>query len=220
MLDRAQTHILSSIETKHLVYDHCIGSILIAAELLVTAFTTNHKLLLCGNGGSAADCQHMATELTGKLSLTRKGLPAIALTTDTSFLTAYSNDYSFNSVFERQVITHGYAGDVLVAISTSGLSQNVIYALHAAIKLGMKTIAITSERGIKLHIADVPIRVPSTNTQYIQEAHLMIEHIICDLVEQRLFGDLKTDTHKYVTDGCSTADQCLVCHRSIIDHDN
>ena len=210
MIDRAQKHILASIETKHLIYEQCMDSILQASEMLIQAFQNGNKLLLCGNGGSAADCQHMATELVSKLSIERRGLPAIALTTDTSFLTAYSNDYSFSDVFQRQVSALGNPDDVLIAISTSGTSVNIGRALSAAKEKRLKTIAliggnsdITKWRLIDTY-ATVSIKVPSTNTQYIQESHLMIEHILCDLVEQSMFGDLKASGTSWDMGGMMT----------------
>ncbi len=168
-----------------------VGSIFDAAEQIATAFHRGGKLLLCGNGGSAADCQHMATEFMNLLSkkFNRGPLPAIALTTDTSFLTAFGNDFKeFEGVFARQVEALGKAGDVLVAISTSGTSPNVIAAAAKARASGMKTIALTGEGGALANLADVGIAVPSTNTHHIQEAHLAIEHAICITVETLLFG--------------------------------
>ena len=159
--------------------------------MIAGAFQAGGKLLLCGNGGSAADCQHLATEFLSRLSkeIERPGLPALALTTDSSFLTAYSNDCSFDGVFERQVQALGNKGDVLTAISTSGESINVIRAVKAAGERGMGTIALTGQSGHLAGIADVAISVPSTDTQYIQESHLAIEHILCYLVERHIFGD-------------------------------
>ena len=157
--------------------------------MIAGAFLSNGKLLLCGNGGSAADCQHMAAEFVSCFSrdLDRRALPAIALTTDTSFLTGFSNDCGFEGVFERQVEALGSAGDVLISISTSGNSPNVIRAVEAARKRDIRTIALTGNGGCLSAIAEVPITVPSTDTQYIQEAHLAVEHILCELVEFILF---------------------------------
>ena len=168
-----------------------MDSILAAVDQIAETFRSEGKVLLCGNGGSAADCQHMATELVSQLTreFERPGLPAIALTTDTSFLTAFSNDHGFVGVFERQVSALGKPGDVLIGISTSGNSVNMIRAAEAARKAGMKTIALTGDGGRLGGMVDVGISVPSDNTQHIQEAHLAIEHIICDLVERRIFGE-------------------------------
>jgi len=189
VVNRVQKHILESNEVKYKVYEQCIDDILEASEIVIGAFKSGHKVLLCGNGGSAADCQHMATEFMSKLSLDRPGLPAIALTTDTSFLTARSNDVGFDQVFKRQVEALGKSGDVLVAISTSGKSINVIFAIYAALKKGMRVILLTGDMTVQVKIdVDVRIAVPSSNVQYIQESHVMIEHILADLVEQAMFG--------------------------------
>jgi D-sedoheptulose 7-phosphate isomerase len=147
------------------------------------------KVLLCGNGGSAADCQHMAAEFVSRLTkeFERPGLPAIALTTDTSFLTAFANDCGFEGIFERQVQALGKPVDALIGISTSGNSPNVILAVEAARAASMRTIVLTGSNGRLAGIAHVAIAIPSTNTQYIQEAHLAVEHILCELVEQALF---------------------------------
>lgn len=165
-------------------------AILAAADLIADAFRSGGKLLLCGNGGSAADCQHMATEFTSRLTkaIERPGLPAIALTTDTSFLTAYANDVSFEGVFSRQIEALGRPGDVLLAISTSGNSPNILAAVKAAQARRMRTIGLTGSGGRLAEVTDVAVPVPSRDTQHIQEAHLAVEHVICDLVEQLLFG--------------------------------
>jgi phosphoheptose isomerase len=165
------------------------AAILTAAERITAAFQAGGKLLLCGNGGSAADCQRMATELVSRLSRERErpGLPALALTTDTSFLTAYSNDYGFEGVFERQVEAHGRRGDVLIAISTSGESQNVIRAVRRARAMGMMTIGLLGEGGALTGLVDCPVVVPSRDAQRIQEVLLCVEHILCDLTESALF---------------------------------
>ena len=160
------------------VYGECAYSIAKAAQLLITRFKSGNKLLLCGNGGSAADCQHLATEFMSS------GFPAIALTTDTSFLTAHSNDFSYDSVFEKQVRVLGKPGDVLLAISTSGDSMNVKHAIRAANDIcDMEIITLTGQNGMSMtNVGDVNIKIPSTNTQYIQEAHIMVEHILWELV--------------------------------------
>ena len=184
-------HLQESADIKRQIASACMDSILDAAELIAEAFRTGGKLMLCGNGGSAADCQHLAAEFVNWLSkdFQRPGLPAIALTTDTSFLTAFANDSSFESVFERQVQTLGKPGDVLIGISTSGSSPNVVLAITAAKKMGIGAIALTGTGGKLAAIADVTIAVPSTNTAYIQEGHLAVEHILCSLVESHLFSE-------------------------------
>ncbi len=186
---RAHTHLSESAKVIGQVIDSCMGDILAAADMLARSFQAGGKLLLCGNGGSAADCQHLAAEFTNRLSseLERPGLPALALTTDTSFLTAYSNDYSFEGIFARQVEVLGQADDVLIGISTSGSSINVVRAVEQAKAMDIQTIALTGNRGQLKEMAAVAICIPSPNSQHIQEAHLVIEHILCDLVESRLF---------------------------------
>jgi len=187
--ERARACLIESAEVKRLVVENCLDSIVSAAELIAGAFRSGGKVLLCGNGGSAADCQHMAAEFVSILrrDFERPGLPAIALTTDTSFLTAYANDFGYEGVFARQVEALGKAGDLLVGISTSGNSVNVIRAVESAHRIGMRTVALTGRGGKLPGIADVAVSVPSADTQHIQEAHLAIEHVICELVERHLF---------------------------------
>ncbi len=190
--EKAREHLLRSAEVKRLVAESCIDSLVAAAEIIANRFKAGGKLLLCGNGGSAADCQHVAAEFVNRLTkdLTRPALPAIALTTDTSFLTAFGNDCGFKGIFERQVQALGKPGDVLIGISTSGNSENVLQALKAAQTLGIHTVAVTGNGGGSLaSLADLAVVVPEENTQYIQEAHLAIEHILCQLVEQHLFDE-------------------------------
>ena len=188
---KIQKYLTESANVKRQVSELCCESILSAANIIAESFKTGHKLLLCGNGCSAADCQHMATEFVSCLTkdFARPGLPAVALTTDTSLLTAYSNDTGFEGVFERQVQALGNKGDVLIAISTSGNSENVIRAIKIAQATEMHTITLTGYGGQLAQIADVVISVPSKNTQYIQESHLAIEHIVCELVERAVFID-------------------------------
>jgi D-sedoheptulose 7-phosphate isomerase len=187
--DRLVSHLNGSLAVQRDTLASCMDQVLTAAQMIAVAFATDHKLLLCGNGGSAADSQHMATEFTSRLSkeVERPGLPAIALTTDTSFLTAFSNDVGFEGVFKRQVSALGRPGDVLVAISTSGNSPNVVQAVRAARQLGIETIGLVGEGGILAGEVDCAVVIPSRDTQYIQESLLPVEHAICDLVEQALF---------------------------------
>ena len=188
---KIETHLLQSADIKKQTAASCAQSIAEAAHFIAGAFLSRGKLLLCGNGGSAADCQHMAAEFVSRFSknLERRALPALALTTDTSFLTAFSNDCGFEGIFERQVEALGSAGDVLIGISTSGNSLNVIRAVEAARKKKIRTIALTGNGGRLTAIADAVIAVPSADTQYIQEAHLAVEHILCELVEFILFRE-------------------------------
>lgn len=190
LVERAKAHLLESAELKRQMADSGLETVLKAASLIANSFRSGHKLLLCGNGGSAADCQHMATEFVGRLTkdYQRPGLPAIALTTDTSFITAHANDIDFADIFARQVEALGVAGDVLLGISTSGNSPNVLQAIQRASRSGLTTIGLTGNGGKLLNLADVCISIPSLDTQYIQEAHLTIEHILCDLVEVSLRG--------------------------------
>jgi phosphoheptose isomerase len=187
--ERARACLTESAEVKRLVVENCLESIVSAAGLIADAFRSGGKVLLCGNGGSAADCQHMAAEFVSILrrDFERPGLAAIALTTDTSFLTAYANDFGYEGVFARQVEALGKAGDLLVGISTSGNSANVIRAVESARRLGMRTVALTGRAGRLPAMADAAVSVPSADTQHIQEAHLAIEHVICELVERQLF---------------------------------
>jgi D-sedoheptulose 7-phosphate isomerase len=186
---RARAYLLASAEVKRRAAEVCAGQAAEAAEFIAAAFRAGGKLLLCGNGGSAADCQHLAAEFvsTMRKEVHREGLPALALTTDTSFLTAFSNDFGFEGVFERQVRALGRAGDVLLAVSTSGNSANVLRAVEAARSLGMPTVALTGAQGKLAQLADVAIQVPSDDTQHIQECHLALEHLLCDLTECLLF---------------------------------
>ena len=192
---KVRDYLFESAEIKRRVSDECIDSILGAADLIKETFRSGGKVLLCGNGGSAADCQHMAAEFVSRLTkgFERPGLPAIALTTDTSFLTAFSNDCGFEGVFERQVQALGNPPDLLIGISTSGRSNNVIRAVQEAKNLDMSVIVLTGAHGPLANMGDVAISVPSTDTQHIQEAHLAIEHILCELVERDLFGKTETE---------------------------
>lgn len=159
-----------------------------AVRLTIRTYKNGNKVLLCGNGGSAADCQHIAAELVGRFKKDRKALPAIALTTDTSVLTSISNDYGYDFLFVRQIEAWGKRGDILFALSTSGNSANIIRATKFAKKLGLFTIGLLGGNGGKLNkIVDLSIIVPAKSSDRIQEAHIAIGHIICDLTEQKLF---------------------------------
>ena len=174
-----------SIATKKQVIESCLAEIQSSSDLLVKTAKENKNIFWCGNGGSAADSQHMASELMGGLRFhDRRPIKSIALTTDSSFITAWSNDTDFKSIFSRQVQGLGSKGDVLVGISTSGNSDNVVAAIKQAKYKGLKTIALTGKFGGKMkNLADVTIFVPSEDTQRIQESHIMIGQIICSLVE-------------------------------------
>jgi D-sedoheptulose 7-phosphate isomerase len=168
------------------------NSLVTMADLLVGAFKKGNKVLLFGNGGSAADAQHIACELAGKFYLDRDPLPAIALTTNTSSLTAIGNDYSYEEIFARQVRGLARQGDVVVGISTSGDSPNVLRGIEEAKRLGATTLALTGGGGRLKELADYTLSVPSVDTPRIQEAHITAGHIICYLVEQALFGNRKS----------------------------
>jgi phosphoheptose isomerase len=188
--DRVRRAFESSAALQLRTGDECVGAILEAATMIEASLRAGGKVLLCGNGGSAADCQHMAAEFVGMLrhDFQRPPMAAVALTTDTSVLTGYSNDIGFDSVFARQVEALGRDGDVLVCISTSGASANVLAAARAAAELGLRRVALMGAGGELAELVDVAIRVPSADTQLVQEALLTVEHTICELVEQRIHG--------------------------------
>ncbi|MBA3541148.1 MAG: D-sedoheptulose 7-phosphate isomerase, partial [Deltaproteobacteria bacterium] len=149
------------------------------------AVLAGKKVLLCGNGGSAADAQHIAAELVGRFVVERRPLPAIALTTDTSALTAIANDYGYEHVFARQVGAFGAPGDVLIAITTSGTSKNVVAAVKVARELGMKVIGLTGAKGAAFVAScDAGVAVPSTNTARIQECHIVVGHLLCEILDE------------------------------------
>jgi D-sedoheptulose 7-phosphate isomerase len=181
----------AAAEVQRQAGEACAESILASVQLISAALAGSGKVLLCGNGGSAADCQHMAAELVGTLNrdVKRQGLAAVALTTDTSFLTAYANDFGFDGVFERQVEALGKPGDVLVAISTSGRSENVRRAVHAARERSLRSVGLFGDGAPLAGDVDCAIVVPSRDTQHVQETMLAIEHLICQLVVQELFGE-------------------------------
>lgn len=159
-------------------------------ELLILALKKGHKLLICGNGGSASDSQHFAAEIIGRFKKDRSALPAIALTTDTSIITAIANDYSFDNIYSRQTDALGLPGDVLIGLSTSGNSENVVNAILSAQKKQMETIALTGADGGKLkNLADYSIQIPSQATARIQEAHAFILHFWADQIESTLFNE-------------------------------
>ena len=163
-----------------------------AIDLMFGALSNGNKILACGNGGSAADCQHFAAELVGRFERERFPLPALALTTDTSIMTAIGNDYSYREIFSKQVQAFGQAGDILLALSTSGNSANVLAAVEAALEREMRVVALTGkdggELGKMLTDADVHICVPHNRTARIQEVHLVAIHCICDGIDVALFG--------------------------------
>ncbi len=176
-----------SIAAKQETLKKNLPQIVKTAEVIMEAFNNHHKLFFCGNGGSAADSQHIAAEFVGRFQKERAAWPAIALTTDTSALTALGNDYSFDIVFARQLQALGQKGDVLVAISTSGNSKNVLEAVKQAKAIGIKTVGVTGGSGGQLAaLCDIAIIAASSKTARIQESHLCIFHAICELVENSL----------------------------------
>jgi D-sedoheptulose 7-phosphate isomerase len=165
-----------------------------AISFILKTIKSNKKIILCGNGGSAAQAQHIAGELVHKLENRRRALPAIALTTNSSILTAIGNDDSFDEIFERQIEGLGNRGDTLIAISTSGNSTNVLRAVKRASEMGIGTIGLTGSDGELSRIVDVPIKVSSDNTQRVQECHILIMHIMCEAVEKRIVSSRQNET--------------------------
>ncbi len=178
-----------SADIKRMMAQNLSDVIANAAKIVIDAYKGSGKVLLIGNGGSAADAQHIAGELVGRFKLERIGLPAIALSTNTSILTALSNDYEYDTVFSRQLKALANDNDVVIAITTSGTSPNILKAVEVARSKSVKVIGLAGRNGGKLKdMADLTIIVPSNNTPRIQEAHITIGHIICDLVERELFN--------------------------------
>ncbi len=192
LLQRIQAHFLDSIATKEIAAQVLPEAIHTAGAAMVECLLSEGKILSCGNGGSAGDAQHFSAELLNRFEKERPGLPAVALTTDSSTLTAIANDYNYNEIFSKQVSALGQPGDVLLAISTSGNSANVMAAIKAAQERQMITIALTGKDGGDmagiLAPTDIEIRVPSDRTARIQEVHLVVIHCLCDFIDTKLFG--------------------------------
>ncbi len=190
--ERILGHFLESIEVKQRSAGDLVEYVHRAGDLMVDCLLKEGKILSCGNGGSAGDAQHFSAELLNRFEKERPGLPAIAITTDSSTLTAIANDYDYNEIFSKQVTALGNDRDVLLAISTSGNSPNVITAIKAAHDRGMAVVALTGRDGgdiaAMLNEQDVEIRVPSERTARIQEVHLIVIHCLCDFIDTRLFG--------------------------------
>lgn len=191
MLDKIKSIIQSSISVKEKVLADAamVGKIEVVATIIENAFADGNKVLFCGNGGSAADAQHLAAEFSGRFYFDRNPLPSEALHCNSSYMTAVANDYGYDLVYSRIIKGMGKPGDVLVGLSTSGNSVNIMKAMVQAKEIGMKTVCLTGESGGKLKdLCDYLINVPSNDTPRIQESHIMIGHIICELVEESLFG--------------------------------
>ena len=192
MEHRIQSIIRSSIDVKTKVLSDpaLLKQVEAVIDLITDTFSKGGKVLFCGNGGSAADAQHLAAEFSGRFYIDRDPLPSEALHCNTSYLTAVANDYGYDLVYSRVVKGSGRPGDVLVALSTSGNSVNILNALEQAEKIGMKTVGMTGETGGKMKgICDYLINVPSKDTPRIQESHIMLGHIVCEIVEERLFTE-------------------------------
>ncbi len=180
--------LLESAELKRKVAETMADAIEKAIDLISDAIKSGKKVLLMGNGGSAADAQHIAGELVGRFKKERKAIPAISLSTDTSILTAIGNDYGFEKVFERQIEALGDKGDVVIGISTSGNSENIYKAMKLAKEIGLITIGLLGNDGGKIKgLSDIPLIVPSKNTPRVQESHITIGHIICEGVEKKIY---------------------------------
>ncbi|GFE58987.1 D-sedoheptulose 7-phosphate isomerase [Geobacter sp. AOG1] len=193
MIREIKAQLQSHCQVMELVETRLTERLAAAVDLVATALAGGNKLLVMGNGGSAGDAQHLAAEIVGRFKLERRALPAIALTTDTSILTAIGNDYGFDQVFRRQVEALAAPGDVVVGISTSGNSPNVLTALTLAREMGCRTIGLLGRDGGTIGpVVDLELTMPSQDTPRIQEGHITMIHILCDLVERRMFGDAAT----------------------------
>lgn len=192
LTDRVKRNFEESAQLKLRAMESLAPRISHAATLITRQLIAEHKVLACGNGGSAGDAQHFASEMLNRYETERPGLPAMALTTDTSTLTSIANDYAFSAVFAKQIRALGQSGDLLLAISTSGDSANVVEAIDASHERGMGVILLSGRDGGRaaesLAVDDLEIRVPASNTARIQEVHLLIIHCLCDLIDRQLFG--------------------------------
>lgn len=192
LISRINHNFQESISTKQMAADLLAEPIARAAQSMTQCLLNGGKILSCGNGGSAGDAQHFSSEMLNRFEMERPGLPAIALTTDSSTITSIANDYSYEQIFSKQVSALGQSGDILLAISTSGNSGNVNKAVEAAHDRDMLVIALTGRQGgdlaDRLSLEDVEIRVPAESTARIQEVHLLVIHCLCDLIDHQLLG--------------------------------
>ncbi|MFZ9388466.1 MAG: D-sedoheptulose 7-phosphate isomerase [Chitinophagaceae bacterium] len=191
MKEKIRSIIRESVETKQKLLEHegLQETIEKAADVITNAFKSGNRIYFCGNGGSAADAQHLAAEFSGRFYMDRKALPAEALHCNTSYMTAVANDYGYDMVYSRMIEGIGVRGDVLIGISTSGNSANIIKAFETARQKGITTVAFTGETGGKMkELSDLLLNVPSPDTPRIQECHILIGHIICQLVEEQYFS--------------------------------
>lgn len=191
MTDKIKSIISASIDTKEKVLkdETIIKTVADCVDVIVTAFKNGNKVLFCGNGGSAADAQHLAAEFSGRFYKDRDALPAEALHCNTSYITAVANDYSYDVIYARLVKGTGVKGDVLIGLSTSGNSKNIMAAFEVAKEKGITTIGFTGESGGKMKaLSDYLLNVPSRDTPRIQESHILLGHIICQLVEEKYFA--------------------------------
>ncbi|TAN50792.1 MAG: phosphoheptose isomerase [Methylococcaceae bacterium] len=193
LLERIHQHFATSQQVQQDTLQYLGGNIELAARRIAACLLADGKLLCCGNGGSAAEAQHLSSEMLNRFERERPGLPAIALTCDTSTLTSIANDYAYEDVFAKQVSALGHAGDVLVLYTTSGNSRSILKAATAAHQRDMTVVALSGNEGgtlaTLLRESDIEIRVPSQSTARVQEVHLIITHCLCDLVDQQLFGE-------------------------------
>ncbi len=192
MKNYIKNEIKKSYQTKQNIYnnENLLNKIEELSKVCVELYRGSNKTILAGNGGSAADAQHIAAELVGRYGFDRPSIPSLALTTDTSNLTAIGNDYGYDKVFSRQLEGMGQKGDIFIGISTSGNSMNIINAFYSAKEKGIKTVALVGKDGGKMaEIADISIIIPSNSTPRIQESHILIGHILCDIIEKEIFAD-------------------------------
>lgn len=198
-LELVAGNIRDSIQAKQVTLDNMTGLIGDAANKLLACLQSGGKILSCGNGGSAADAQHFASELLNRFDMDRPSLPAIALTTDTSTLTSIANDYDFSQVFSKPISSLGQPGDILLAISTSGNSANILKAVKAAHERDMQVVCLSGKSGgeiaTELTLNDLELRVSSDKTARIQEVHLLIIHCLCDVIEHKLYKTDKEPDH-------------------------